>query len=95
MKKLDIAGRVADRTGLNRSVAGNAVDAVFEAMGEALANGEEVRIVGFGNFSTRTRPARTGRNPRTGEAISISASQSPSFKAGKALGDAVNAGQRP
>ena len=63
MKKSDIAGRVADRDGLSRSAAGNAVDAVFEAVGEALANGEEVRIAGFGTFGTRNRLARTGRNP--------------------------------
>ena len=66
MKKSDIAGRVADRIGLSQSAAGNAVDAVFEAVGEALANGEEVRIAGFGTFGTGNRPARTGRNPQTG-----------------------------
>ena len=60
----------------------------------ALANGEEVRIAGFGTFAAKTRAARTGRNPQTGEAISISASKSPSFKAGKALRDAVNAERR-
>ena len=64
MKKSDIAGRVADRNGLSRSAAGNAVDAVFEAVGEALANGEEVRIAGFGTLrnqepsgSYRAQPA--------------------------------------
>ena len=74
MKKSDIAGRVADRIGLSQSAAGNAVEAVFEAVGEALANGEEVRIAGFGTFGTRNRPARTGRNPQTGESLSIPAS---------------------
>ena len=64
MKKSGIAGRVADRIGLSQSAAGNAVDAVFEAVGEALANGEEVRIVGFGTFTTKSRLARTDRNPR-------------------------------
>ena len=72
MKKSDIAGRVADRIGLSQSAAGYAVDAVFEAVGEALANGEEVRIAGFGTFGARNRPARTGRNPQTGESLSIS-----------------------
>ena len=62
--------------------------------GEALANGEEVRIAGFGTFGTRSRPARTGRTARTGEAVSILASVSPSLRAGKALRDAVNAGHR-
>ena len=92
MKKSDIAGRLVDRIGLSRSGAGNAVDAVFEAVGEALANGEEVRIVGFGTFTTKSRPARTGRNPRTGESLEIPASAAPAFKPGKVLKDAVNDG---
>ena len=92
MKKSDIAGRMADRIGLSRSAAGNAVDAVFEAVGEALANGEEVRIAGFGTFGKTNRPARTGRNPQTGESLSIPASIAPAFKPGKALKDAVNDG---
>ena len=92
MKKSDIAGLVADRNGLSRSAAANAVDAVFEAVGQALANGEKVRIVGFGTFGTRNRPARTGRNPRTGETLEIQASTAPAFKPGKALKDAVKDG---
>ena len=62
MKKSDMAGRVADRIGSSRSVAGDAVDAVFEAIGEALAKREEVRIVAFGTSGTRNRFMRTGRN---------------------------------
>ena len=92
MKKSDIAGRVADRIGLSQSAAGNTVDAVFVAGCDALANGEEVRIVGFGTFTTKSRPARTGRNPQTGESLSIQASTAPAFKLGKALKDAVNDG---
>ena len=95
MKKSEIAGRVADRIGQSRSAAGNPVDAVFDAVGEALANGEEVRIAGFGTFGTRKRPARTGRNPQTGESLSIPASNAPAFKPGKALKDAVNDGNTP
>ena len=87
-----MADRLATRTGLGKAAAKEAVDGVFGAIGEALANGEEVRIAGFGTFGTRRRPARTGRNPRTGEAVSISASTAPAFKAGKTLKDAVNAG---
>ena len=68
--------------------------AVFAIVGEALADGEEVRLPGFGTFGTSSRPARTGRNPRTGEAVAISASTSPTFKAGKTLKDTVNAGPR-
>ena len=64
---------------------------MFLMIGEPLANGDEVTIATFGTFAARTRPARTGRNPRTVEAISISAWQSPSIKAGNALRDAVNA----
>ena len=90
MKKWDIADRVADRIGLSRRTAGVAVDAVFEVVREALASGEDVRITGFGTFGTRSRPARTGRNPRRGESLSIDASTVPLFKPSKALKDAVN-----
>ena len=90
MNKSQIADRLAGRMGLSRSAASGAVDAVFETIGEALAEHEEVRIAGFGTFSTKNRPARTGRNPRTGESVSIPASVAPAFRAGKALKDAVN-----
>ena len=92
MNKGEMGDRLAARTGLSKAAAREAVDSVFAAIGDALANGEEVRIAGFGAFETRSRPARSGRNPRTGEAVSISASTSPTFKAGKTLKDAVNAG---
>ena len=92
MKKSDIAGRVADRIGLSRFASGNAVDAGFEAVGEALASGEEVRIAGFGTFTTGSQPARTGRNPRTGKSLEVLASTAPAFKPGKALKNAVNDG---
>lgn len=67
----------------------NAVEAVFEVITETLAKGEDVRIIGFGNFAVTERSARTGRNPQTGEAIEIPASKTPKFKPGKALKDAV------
>ena len=92
VNKSEIASRVADRTGVGRSATGSAVDAVFEAIGEALARGEDVRVVGFGTFGTRSRPARTGRIPRTGESPNIATSTTPTFKAGRPLRDAVNAG---
>ena len=92
MNKSDLAGRVADRIGVSRSAAGDAVDAVFEAVGEALSRGEEVRIIGFGTFGTRHRPARSGRNPRTGESLEIAPSTTPTFKPGKPLRDSVNDG---
>ena len=92
MNKAEAADRLAARAGLSKAAARGAVDGLFAVIGEALANGEEVRIAGFGTFGTRNRPARTGRNPRTGEAVSISASTSPTFKAGKTLKDVVNEG---
>ena len=92
MNKAEMADRLATRSGVSKSVAKEAVEGVFAAIGDALADGEEVRIARFGTFGTRNRPARTGRNPRTGEAVSISASRLPTFKAGKTLKDAVNAG---
>lgn len=92
VNKSDIAGRVAGRAGVERSAAGDAVDPVFEAIAEALGNGEDVRVAGFGTFGTRSCPARTGRNPRTGESLKIAASTAPTFKAGEPLMDAVKAG---
>ena len=92
IKKSDIADQVADRIGVSRLDASTAVKAVFDVVRDALARGEEVRIVGFGAFGTRSRRARTGRNPKTGESIEIRASTAPTFKPGKPLRDAVNAG---
>ena len=71
MNKVEMADRLASRTGLNKAAARDVVDSMFATTGEALANGEEVRIAGFGTFAARTRPARTGRNPKTGELILI------------------------
>ena len=68
---------------MSKAAAKDAVDGVFEAIGEALANGEEALILGFGTFGTRNRPARTARNLRTGESVSITASTVPVFKVGK------------
>ena len=92
MNRAETADPLAARAGLSKAVAREAVAGLFAVLGEALANGEEIWIAGFGTFGTRSRPAGTGRNPRTGEPVSISASTSPTFKAGKTLKDAVNAG---
>ena len=89
MTKRELAAHVATRTSLSKSDADAAVSAVFSAIADALASGETVTITGFGVFSARSRPARPGRNPRTGETITIAASTTPSFKAGKTLRDAV------
>ena len=90
MNKSEIVGEVAARTGLSRTEAGGAVDAVFEAVAEALGRREEVRIAGFGQFATRSRPARTARNPRTGEPVAVGASTAPTFKPARALRETVN-----
>ena len=92
MNKTEMADHLAARTGLGKGAARDAVDGVFAIVGEALADGEDVRLPGFGTFGTTSRPARTGRNPRTGETVLISASTSPTFKAGKTLKDSVNGG---
>ena len=90
MNKNDLAGQVAQDTGLSKVDAARAVDSVFDNIAGSLRNKGEVRLVGFGTFSVSHRKATTGRNPRTGETIQISASNQPKFKAGKALKDAVN-----
>ena len=90
MTKSELSTHVAAQASLTRASADAAVNAVFSAITDALANGETVTLTGFGTFSVRTREARQGRNPRTGESIAIAASNVPAFKAGKALRDAVN-----
>lgn len=89
MTKSELAARVAAQASLSAAAADKAVVAVFSAISDALASGETVTLTGFGTFSTRRREARQGRNPRTGESITIAASNVPAFKAGKTLRDAV------
>jgi DNA-binding protein HU-beta len=90
MNKNDLIDAVAERTSLAKSDAARAVEAVLGAITEAMQKGDAVTLSGFGTFATKSRAARTGRNPRTGEAIEIPASKVPGFKAGKGLKDAVN-----
>ena len=90
MKKSDISSHVAAQASLSKAAADSAVNAVFSSISDALAREETVTIAGFGTFSTKRRPARQGRNPRTGESITIAASKVPSFKAGKTLRDTVS-----
>lgn len=90
MNKNDLVAAVAESTGLSRSDADKAVDAVLDSITASLKEGVEVRLVGFGTFVVSKRAATEGRNPRTGEKIQIPASKQPKFKAGKALKDAVN-----
>lgn len=90
MNKNDLIGAVADASGLSRADAAKAVEGVFNSITGALKSGDEVRLVGFGTFSVAKRKASTGRNPRTGEPMTIKASAQPKFKPGKVLKDAVN-----
>ena len=90
MTKSEFVDQVADRAGLSKKDAGDAVDAVLETIEEALKRGSEVTFSGFGKFSVSARSAREGRNPATGEKIQISASNVPKFTAGAGLKKAVN-----
>ena len=88
--KNDLIGLVADKAGLTKAQAGEAVDAVFDAITGSLKKGEEVRLVGFGTFAVSKRKASVGRNPATGAEIQIPASNQAKFKPGKGLKDAIN-----
>ena len=90
MNKTELVAGVAEKAGLTKKDAEKAVNALFDCVQQALAGGEKVQLIGFGTFEVKKRAARKGRNPRTGPDIEIPASSSPSFKAGKALKDAVN-----
>ncbi|WP_126455952.1 HU family DNA-binding protein [Sulfuriflexus mobilis] len=90
MNKAELIDAVAEAADLSKASATRALDSVLDTITAALKGGDQVTLVGFGTFSVRPRAARTGRNPRTGEAIEIKASNNPGFKAGKALKDAVN-----
>lgn len=89
MNKTELVAAVATKADVSKKDATAAVDAVFEAVTEALVNGDKVQLVGFGTFEVKDRAARQGQNPRTKEPITIPASKAPTFKAGKALKDAV------
>ena len=90
MKKVELVEAVAEETGLTKADATRAIDATFKAITNALANGDKVPLVGFGTFDVSKRAARDGRNPRTGEPVTIAARNAVTFKAGSALKDAVN-----
>lgn len=90
MNKSELIDAVAAAADISKASAGRALDAMVDSVTDALKDGDQVVLVGFGTFSVKERAARTGRNPQTGEPIEISAAKVPSFKAGKALKDAVN-----
>ncbi|MBM4197813.1 MAG: HU family DNA-binding protein [Gammaproteobacteria bacterium] len=90
MNKADVIDAVSADSGLSKTDATRAVESFIAVITSALKEGRQVSLVGFGNFIVKNRAARTGRNPRTGEAIAIGPSRVPGFRAGKALKDAVN-----
>ena len=90
MNKTDLVNAVASKAEISKKDAEAAVSAVVSSISEALADGEKVQLVGFGTFEVRDRAAKQGRNPRTGESITIPASKLPAFKAGSALKEAVS-----
>ncbi|HEN47023.1 MAG TPA: HU family DNA-binding protein [Mizugakiibacter sp.] len=90
MNKSELIDAMSDVASLSKAEAGRALEAFIESAKKALKKNDTISLVGFGTFSVRERAARIGRNPRTGETIKIKASKNPTFKAGKALKDAVN-----
>jgi DNA-binding protein HU-beta len=89
MNKSELIESIAESADLTKSDAGRALDAFLDAITEALQKGKTVSLVGFGSFGVKERAERQGRNPQTGDAITIKAAKIPSFKAGKALKDAL------
>jgi len=91
LNKTELVAAIAADVELSEAEAARVLEAVLENLTKALARGEAVQLIGFGNVTVASRPERTGRNPSTGEQMTIKASKSPKFAAGKALKDAVNA----
>jgi len=91
VNKNDLVHRLAERTGLSKADSQKAVDGVFDLITDSLKSGEEVRVTGFGVFVVSQRAGGKGRNPQTGEEITIKASKVPRFRAGKPLKDMLNA----
>jgi DNA-binding protein HU-beta len=90
VNKQELIDAIAESADLSKASAGRALDATLESIRSALKKGDTISLVGFGTFCTGKREARTGRNPRTGDAIDIKAAKVPKFRAGKALKDAIN-----
>ncbi len=91
MNKTELIAAVAEKAEISKKDAEKVVKAFTDVVAEELVKGGKVQVVGFGTFEISERPAREGRNPKTGETMTIAASKSPKFKAGKALKDMVNA----
>lgn len=90
MRKPELAAFVAEKADLSKDKAAEIITLITDHIGDSLRKGEAVNLVGFGSFNQKSRAARQGKNPKTGEAITIAASKSVSFKPGKALKDSVN-----
>ena len=90
MNKGELVAALVAKTELSKKDSEAALNGLLDVIGETIAKGEKVQLIGFGTFESKTRPARTARNPRTGEEVKIAASKAPVFKAGKALKDKVN-----
>lgn len=90
MNKTELIDTIAQEAGLSKADASRALNAMIDVTTKAMASGDSVQLTGFGSFSVKQRAARTGRNPQTGAAMQIKASKVASFKAGKALKEAVN-----
>ena len=95
MNKGELVSAVADKSGLDRRQAGQAIEATLDSIAAALTRGEEVKLVGFGSFVVTKRAAGEARNPRTGEAVPVNEKVVPFFKAGKELRERVDRGGRP
>ncbi len=89
MNKSELIDKVAEKADLSKAAAGKAVDAIVDSITEALQGGDGVTLIGFGTFSVRERAGRSGRNPRTGEALEIDASKTVGFKPGKSLKESL------
>lgn len=90
MNKTEFVAAIAEEAGISKTDAAKAVKAFTDVVVEEMKKGEKIQLVGFGTFEVSERPAREGRNPRTGETMTIAASKAPKFKAGKALKDSIN-----
>ena len=90
MNKKELVAAIADKSGVKKTEAEKVLEAFTEVVADALKEGDKVALVGFGTFEVAERAAREGRNPRSGETMTIPASKNPKFKPGKALKDALN-----
>lgn len=93
MNKNDLVATVAERAGITKKDSERAVTAFIETVQDVLSQGDKVALIGFGTFEVRARGPRVGRNPQTGQNITIPATRVPAFKAGKALKDAIGNGR--